>query len=720
MKKKIGLLFSLSGTISIVGDGQLQAALLAIEELNKKSGVMKFESVIRDAKSDPHVAAREAYSLFKDSKIDALIGCYMSSVRNAIIPVLNETGGLLLYPTVYEGEQVHPNIFYLGAIPNQQIEPMLSWAINNSSSNFVCVGSDYVYPRDTNKQVKQWVENAGGRVCLEDYFPLGCSDFGDFFKKIRNLRKVYPTFVVFSTIVGTSVGFFYKEYKKQNIPFSILSPITSEREIQYIGKEASCGHICTSAYFQTIDSEINIKFVNAFKEHFGEKPISREMAASYDAVHMIASACSRISSITGGKNRAEKFRMALKDFSFQGIQGKVRIDPITQHLWQWSRIGRVNSEGKIETIWRSPGPVPPKIVDSRVGLTIQGNLDLESNCGFRSLVGANEKFVKCIHLAKIAARTSSNVLITGETGTGKELFARAIHATSSRKNHPFIPVNCATLPRDLIGSELFGYEEGAFTGAKKGGKAGKFEVANGGTLFLDEIGDMPNDMQAHLLRAIEEREIYKIGGTEPIRLDVRLIAATNKDLLQEATKGGTFRRDLYYRLNVFHINLPNLCDRIDDIHLLADYFLHHLCCKNATIKEFAPETLKVLESYSWPGNVRELSNLTERSFYLSMDSKVIRCDHLPDYIINPQPEPEKDKIYKYSTPIGNFDSRYLVPTHGFPKSVVPIRKNEEQYLKQILSRCGYNISRTASLLGISRSTLYRKISRYKIKIKRGL
>ena len=717
MKKKIGLLFSLSGTISIVGEGQLQAALLAIEELNKKSG-MKFESVIRDAKSDPHVAAREAYSLFKDSKIDALIGCYMSSVRNAIIPVLNETGGLLLYPTVYEGEQVHPNIFYLGAIPNQQVEPMLLWAINNSSSNFVLVGSDYVYPRDTNRQVKKWVENAGGSVCLEAYFPLGCSEFDDFFQKIGNLRKVCPAFVVFSTIVGSSVGFFYKEYKRQKIPFSILSPITSEREIQYMGKEASCGHICTSAYFQTIDSEMNKRFVNAFKEHFGEKPISREMAASYDAVHMIASAYSRTPSIPWGKNKAEKVRMALKDLSFRGIQGKVRIDPKTQHLWQWSRIGRVNLEGKIETIWESPGPVPPKIVNSRVELTIPNSLDLKSDCDFRSLVGANKKLLKCIHLAKIAARTSSNVLITGETGTGKELIARAIHATSNRNNHPFIPVNCATLPRDLIGSELFGYEEGAFTGAKKGGKAGKFEIADGGTLFLDEIGDMPNDMQAHLLRAIEENEIYKIGGTEAVRLDVRLIASTNKDLLREITQGGSFRRDLYYRLNVFHINLPNLCDRIDDIPLLAKYFLQHLCRRNATKKEFAPETLKVLESHSWPGNVRELSNLIERSFYLSMDSKVIRCDHLPDYIINPQPEVAK--IYKYLTPIGDYNSHNLMPSYGFPESIASIRETEEHYLRQILIRSGYNISRTASLLGISRSTLYRKINRYKINIKREL
>jgi ABC-type branched-subunit amino acid transport system substrate-binding protein len=443
MKKKIGLLFSLSGTISIVGEGQLQAALLAIQEINKKTG-LKFESVIRDAKSDPHVAAREAYSLFKDSTIDALIGCYMSSVRNKIIPVLNETGGLLLYPTVYEGEQVHPSIFYLGAIPNQQVEPLLSWAINNSSSNFVLVGSDYVYPHATNRQVRQWVENAGGSVCLETYFPLGCSKFGDFFQKIENLSKVCSTFVVFSTIVGTSIVSFYKEYKRQKIPFSIISPITSEREIQNIGKEASRGHICSSAYFQTLDNEVNKRFVNAFKEHFGKLPINREMAASYDAVHMLASAFSRASSVPWGQNKTEKVRMALKDLSFQGIQGKVRMDPNTQHLWQWSRIGRVNSEGKIKSFWESPGPVPPKIVDRRVGLTIPNNSDLKSDCDFRSLVGANKKLLECIHLAKIAARTPSNVLITGETGTGKELIARAIHAASPRKNHPFVPVNCAT------------------------------------------------------------------------------------------------------------------------------------------------------------------------------------------------------------------------------------------------------------------------------------
>jgi transcriptional regulator with PAS, ATPase and Fis domain len=271
------------------------------------------------------------------------------------------------------------------------------------------------------------------------------------------------------------------------------------------------------------------------------------------------------------------------------------------------------------------------------------------------------------------------------------------------------------LPRDLIGSELFGYEEGAFTGAKKGGKAGKFEIADGGTLFLDEIGDMPKDMQTHLLRAIEENEIYRIGGTEAVRLNVRLLASTNKDLSREITQGGSFRKDLYYRLNVFHINLPNLCDRIDDIPLLANYFLHLLCCKNAKKKEFVPETLSVLENHSWPGNIRELSNLIERSFYLSMDSKVIRCEHLSDYIINPQPK--VGKIYNYLTPIDAFNSHNHMPSYEFPESVTSIRETEERHLRQILSRSGYNISRSASLLGISRSTLYRKINRYKINTK---
>jgi DNA-binding NtrC family response regulator/ABC-type branched-subunit amino acid transport system substrate-binding protein len=715
MIKKIGLLFSLSGTISIVGEGQLQAALLAIEEVNKTSNI-QFQSVIRDDKSDPCIAAHEAYNLFKDSNIDILVGCYMSSLRNAIKPVLNETGGLLIYPTLYEGEHFHPNIFYLGAVPNQQVEPLLSWAINNVSSNFVLVGSDYVYPRSTNRQVRQWIENAGGKVYIETYFSLGCAEFGNFFQTIRNLSKKQSSFVVFSTIVGDSVVSFYKEYKRKQIPFPIISPITSEREIQSIGKEASYGHICTSAYFQTLNTEANNRFKCAFKRRFGEQPISREMAATYDSIRMLALGYSRLPPASLKKIETETFRTSLKNLSFQGIQGKVLLDSRSQHLWQWSRIGRVNPEGQIEAFWESSGPIPPNIDTSKIALNIGSNSGRCEVRNFCSLVGVNPTFLNCIQLAKICAKTSSSVLITGETGTGKELFARAIHKAGSRYNFPFVPINCATIPRDLIESELFGYEEGAFTGARKGGKAGKFEIADGGTLFLDEIGEMAVDMQAHLLRAIEEKEIYRVGGTEAVRLNVRLIASSNKDLSREITQSESFRKDLFYRLSVFHIKLPKLCERIDDISYLANHFLKNLCRENSIEKKLGPETLKILESHLWPGNVRELSNVIEMSFYSAMDSELITPDHLPGYIVNRQPVSDEKSQSLFLTDECNLQN--LISPNSFPNHFTSIKKSEEYLIKQILSRCSYNMNRASLLLGISRGTLYRKIKKYGIITKR--
>jgi len=734
IKKKIGLLFSQSGTISIIGKGQLQASILAIEEINRSRSI-KFEPIIRDSKSNPRTAAEEAYGLFAHSKIDALVGCYMSSVRNAVIPVLNETGGLLLYPTLYEGEQKHPNIFYLGAVPNQQVGPLLSWAINKISSNFVLIGSDYVYPRSTNRYVRSWVQRAGGRIVSEKYFSLGCSEFGSFFKELKRLSRSFSSLVIFSTIVGTSVVSFYKEYRRNELRFSIISPITSEREFEIIGKGASAGHYCTSAYFQNIETDNNNRFVRAYRERFGDEPISREMASAYEAIHLLSMAYEKISTVPYGKSETEKVRIALKNLSFQGPQGKVIMDPDTQHLCQWSRIGRVKPDGKIEIIWVSSGPIIPRHDTDPIGLSISESSHTKSSRGFGLLIGRNKEFLKCIQMAKIASKTSSNILITGKTGTGKDLFAKAIHEAGPRSTHPFIPINCVAIPRDLIISELFGYEEGSFTGANRGGKPGKFELANGGTLFLDEIGEMPIDMQVHLLRAVEENEIYRIGGTKPIRLDVRIIAATNSDLAQGIPNNRSFRSDLYYRLSVFNIILPLLCDRKEDIPILANHFLLRLNSVSANKKTFAAETLDLLKPHSWPGNIRELANVVERSFHVALNSRVIAPEHLPDYIVGCRNR--KESMYKGFTATAetqhidrsnlqeNVASIPKIPYCPYTEvhrndieHVVALAKSEDLIIRQVLKRCGHNISQTSRLLDISRSTLYRKMSRYNIDMHR--
>jgi len=730
MKKRIGLLFSLTGTISIIGKGQLQGALLGIEEINRSRSVT-FDPIIRDAKSNPQIAAQEAYNLYMSSKIDALVGCYMSSTRNSLIPVLNDTKGLLLYPTVYEGEQIHPNIFYLGAVPNQQVEPLLSWTITNISSNFVLVGSDYVYPRSINKQVKSWVQNAGGKICLERYFPLGCTKFGDFFKELLVLRKLNPSLVTFSTLVGGSVVLFYKEYKRNNLSFPIISPITSERELQVMGKEAAAGHYCSSAYFQSIDTELNTKFVKAFHDRFGNDAIGRETASSYEAIHLLSMAYDRISKVPSGNKESEKVRMALKNLSFQGPQGKVIMDPYTQHLWQWSRIGRVKPDGEIEVIWMSPGPIPPKHDIEPMGSSVCSNSsEPESSNAFNPIKGKERLFLECIRMANIASQVPSNVLITGETGTGKELFAKAIHDASPRRNYPFIPINCPALPRELITSELFGYEEGSFTGAKRGGMVGKLELANKGTLFLDEIGEIPVDLQTHLLRFLQERELYRIGGGKTIRLDIRVLSSTNRDLQQEINHG-RFREDLYYRLSVFHIHLPPLRDRIDDIPILLNHFLLLLNSANFCKKILAPETLSILMKHSWPGNIREMANVIEQSFYVSLRSEVILPMHLPRYIasnklnrsktkenhtasIDLQQEDGYDSLENSAFVLRNSDRQYSETYPMTDKSIFSINDSEERLIKHAIKRSGYNMSKASRLLGISRSTLYRKVKKYYI------
>jgi PAS domain S-box-containing protein len=300
------------------------------------------------------------------------------------------------------------------------------------------------------------------------------------------------------------------------------------------------------------------------------------------------------------------------------------------------------------------------------------------------IVGNSKTIRELKEYVLLIARSDSNILIEGESGTGKELIAHCIHNYSDRSEGPFVPINCAAIPPELFESILFGYEKGAFTGAKAEGSHGKFEIANGGTLFLDEIGELPFHMQSKLLRAISEGRIEKIGGRRPINVDVRLISATNKSLLDEIDSG-RFRKDLYYRINVFNIKTPSLREIIDDIPLLVEYFIKK---SGKKIKYISEDFYNVLKAYSWPGNVRELENILERAIHTSKDG-IIDINSLPEYIINNQ--------------------EFLLP-----KKILPLSEIERNVIKMALDICKGNKSKSAKLLGIGRDTLYRKIRSYHI------
>lgn len=310
---------------------------------------------------------------------------------------------------------------------------------------------------------------------------------------------------------------------------------------------------------------------------------------------------------------------------------------------------------------------------------------------FDKIIGKNEGFLNTIEYSKKISDSKSTILITGESGTGKEVFAQSIHNYSSRRDEPFIAVNCGAIPRDLIESELFGYEEGAFTGARKGGYSGKFEIANEGTLFLDEIGEMPSDMQVKLLRVIEEGIINRIGCSKQIPVNVRIIAATNKDLKDEVQKGN-FRKDLFYRLNVLPIYLTPLRKRRDDIPLLIEYFVNkiskHLNKKTIDIPDHYIEYLK---KYDWQGNIRELENVIE-------------------LVINTGMIPMNYNINNYNV---NIDSIEEINT-SLNGTSLKLEYVERQHITRVLGEFNGNISLAAKALDIGRNTLYRKIAEYKI------
>jgi len=308
---------------------------------------------------------------------------------------------------------------------------------------------------------------------------------------------------------------------------------------------------------------------------------------------------------------------------------------------------------------------------------ILNNYKPTGDCGeFKCIIGKNPAFSHVIDLAYKFSDSDMPVLITGETGTGKEVLARAIHNRSSRKDKTFLPVNCGAIPKELISSELYGYVEGAFTGTQKGGRIGKIEASSGGTLFLDEICEMPVDMQIYLLRVLEEGTITRVGSNKAIPVNLRIICATNKDIREEVKKGN-FRKDLYYRLNGIELHLPTLRERGDDIILLAEHFLK---LKSNELK-MSEDAVKVLMDYSWPGNVRELKSVINRAALISSNSIITSNEiHITD---------NKQELEK--------------------KQEIKAKQLTSEIIKQVINECKGNKTLAANRLDISRMTLYRKI-----------
>jgi transcriptional regulator with PAS, ATPase and Fis domain len=307
--------------------------------------------------------------------------------------------------------------------------------------------------------------------------------------------------------------------------------------------------------------------------------------------------------------------------------------------------------------------------------------------GLENIIGKSDSIIKCKNNVKKFAKVKFNTLITGESGVGKELFAHAIHAESQRRDMPFVSINCSAIPENLLESEFFGYEEGAFTGAKKGGSIGKFELANGGTIFLDEIGEMPYYMQAKFLRVLQEKEIVRIGGERVIPLDIRVVCATNKDLRKMAGEG-KFREDLYYRINVLNIEVPPLRDRKEDIKYLAQEFLFDFQKESEMFRKISDNIMSILEKYPWPGNVRELKNIISK-ICVNADNVNIGINDLPDFLLE---DSLKQDINLKAMGLNEIISNVEIRT-----------------IKSALIQCNYNKTQAAKLLNIPRNTLYRKM-----------
>jgi DNA-binding NtrC family response regulator/ABC-type branched-subunit amino acid transport system substrate-binding protein len=767
----IGLLFSLTGTTSVAERGQYQAALYALEEyrVKKKLNDPIFFSDIRDIRSDPIESYKQALSLAK-AGVKIFIGCYTSACRKAVLPVLEQFGCLLVYPTSYEGQEIHPHVIYIGEVPNQQITSLLQFMIPHVGKKVYLIGSDYIYPRYTNEQIREFLLDFNGVIVDEQYVPLGHNYFIPMIKNIEN----YEPDVIISTLVGESILHFYRQYydlglNPQKTP--IISPVTTELEIKEMGPIYAAGHYSCVSYFQSLDNPENNRFVLGMKTMYGKDfVVSSFVCSAYTGVSIMLEVLLHL-----GTTNFKQILKFLYGRSFLTPSGTIQVNR-NHHLTRKVRIGQANLEGQFDIVWSSDQPIianpllnnmiyleegegePWKAIvelwgqvsseaivvldgDNQVlysspeafslvraksgeflpedylkelasyhdlqthnlgpyrfirisrtekGIATNADQDMEE-FQFDRICTRSPSFKNELLVAQIASQSDASTLILGDTGSGKEVIARAIHNQSPRKKGPFIAVNAGAIPRELIASELFGYVEGAFTGSRKGGGIGKFEAADGGTLFLDEIGDMPLELQVSLLRVLEEHKVVRVGDHKERPINVRIIAATNRHLKEEIAFQGSFRSDLFYRLNVFTITIPTLQQRSEDMEILALQFLNNFCehYKKGP-SSLSIYALQALKKHSWPGNVRELRNVMERAFLLAKDEKVVDYYHLPPEL--------QDK----TEPV-------------FVRSSNNLKKLEKETIEKALQEAS-SISEAARNLGITRSTLYRKMNNWKIKI----
>lgn len=400
-----------------------------------------------------------------------------------------------------------------------------------------------------------------------------------------------------------------------------------------------------------------------------------ESVLAIDKAEILGTSIKDLIDIDLYKSKLSSNGVEQKDIIFKTSHGKVELNSEIERF--------MDGKGRLLG-WKLQFTMPgiKRHIDSR-----------PSRFEFKDILGKNKEFVRLIRLARAIAPSPSNVMITGESGTGKELFAQAIHYASYCKDGPFIAINCAAIPRELIETELFGYVDGAFTGARRGGMEGKFVQANGGSIFLDEIGDMPLELQSKLLRVLQERLVVPVGGNKAIPIDIRVISATNRNL-EELIESEDFRADLFYRLNVINLRIPPLREHKDDIELLSRHFVSIYASRlNKRILEITPEALDSLQGYNWPGNIRELQNVMEMAVNLSNDT--IDIQHLPSSFIN-----------------NNQENSYM--NNSTEDEIISLEEMEKRQIVRALSEFGGNISRTANVLEIGRTTLYRKIKKYSL------